>query len=93
MVNVVVSIGNSDNKLSQQKWASFVDDVDKIMLRLETRRHFFGGSHAWASWQNVCWLCEIDPDSLYILRVSLRERCQVYNQDAAFLLVGAGEFI
>ena len=40
---LVVSIGNTDNKLTQQEWSRFVHSVGELLQSYETHRHFFGG--------------------------------------------------
>lgn len=56
---VYVSIGNSDDKLTQAEWAQFVRELDSSV-----RHHSGDRVHgAWLSesaspWQNACWCVE-----------------------------------
>lgn len=89
---IVVSVGNTDNKLKQQEWHQFTWDID-FELRQAGKVHFFGGPPNWMSWQNVAWIIEIQPkdvDGLGAKITSVREK---YNQDSAFVMIGEGLFL
>jgi hypothetical protein len=94
-MNLLISVqaGNSDNKLTQQEWAEFVSELGGILAVHEIGRHFFGGSEAYAPWQNVCWVCEMNPESLESLRGQLRQSRMHYRQTSVCLLVGKAEFV
>jgi hypothetical protein len=55
-----ITIGNSDDKLSQQRWAEFCREVDKVLKGSEFTRHFHGYSLPNAPWQNAIWAVEMD---------------------------------
>lgn len=90
---ISVQAGNSDNKLTQQEWADFVRQLDAILDAYETARHFFGGSETYAKWQNVCWVCKIDPEDLESLKRQLWQSRRDYRQTSVCLLVGKAEFV
>lgn len=91
---ISVMIGNSDNKLTQQEWASFVDDVNRLLASWESARHFFGGAETYAKWQNVCWVCELgSPDSVDALLSVLSGVRRKYKQDSACVLLGEAKFV
>jgi uncharacterized protein CbrC (UPF0167 family) len=89
--NIAISIGNTDNKLTQQEWSEFVEEVN-LVIKEEAAIHFFGGAPNWTPWQNVAWIAEVDDDCAYLLTViaNIRKR---YRQDSAFVFTGEGMFI
>lgn len=93
MITICVSIGNSDNKLTQDEWYRFVQLMDDTLRHYEKRRHFFGGSETYAPWQNVCWLCVIEAERLPEVRSGIYSVRTLFKQESAFLLHGEGEFV
>lgn len=91
--NAVISIGNSDNKLTQQRWSNFVEECAAVVAVYAKQIHFFGGSSTFDSWQNVAWIIEIEKDDEYGLRHDLEDVRKEYNQDSAFLLLGKGDLV
>ena len=89
-VDIVVCIGNTDNKLTQQEWADFVSRVGDELKKYEVARHFFGGSSAWEKWQNVLWLCVISSEDMDRLIAKLTHIRKDYHQAAIFFLSGDG---
>jgi hypothetical protein len=88
---LVVSVGNTDNKLTQQEWYQFTSDVnDEVMQCGKT--HFYGGPPNWWKYQNVAWIVELEVSVVeFTSRITkVRER---YNQDSAFILYGEGRFV
>jgi hypothetical protein len=93
MIYILVCIGNSDNKLTQQEWAKFVQVTGEMLQSYESARHFFGGSETYAPWQNVCWLCMINDAQLPEIKRNIRSLCDLYRQESAYILTGMGEFV
>lgn len=93
LTNFVISIGNSDNKLSQKEWHAFVTTVKNYIDISAEKVHFFGGSETYAPWQNVAWLGEIDGDDVLWLEECLRETKKIYRQDSIFIMYGEGKFL
>lgn len=60
MNTVIIQIGNTDNKLTQQEWAKFCDEIHWIILDSNVMIHFSGGPPNCAPFQNYCWVIEID---------------------------------
>lgn len=85
---VTFVIGNSDDKLGQNEWAQFAEDLVDVAERAEGAQiHFLGCSPAIAPWQNM--LCALDlgdgPESAVLrgqLRSELAELCGKYGQEA-----------
>ncbi len=90
---ISVMAGNSDNKLTQQEWSEFVNELGGILAVHEIERHFLGGSETYRPWQNVCWVCDINPKDLESLKAQLRESRIDYRQTSVCLLAGKAEFI
>jgi hypothetical protein len=97
-VIVYISIGNSDDKLTQQDWAEFIARVDG-MLRTTVRKtvqihgHWFSAPDS--VWQNCCWCIEIEgEESVDFLKGYLAGCCKIYNQDSvAWAVAPVTEFL
>lgn len=97
---ILIVIGNSDDKLTQQRWADFIRDVEELITSLEAyagvtvhgRWHAYPGT----PWQNASWLLQVDgamlPHTEY-LRDDLRILCARYEQDSIAWVTGETEFI
>lgn len=59
-INVYISIGNSNNKLPQQKWAEYYREVDEAIGELKV--HGRWTSSPVAPKQNACWSIDL-PDT------------------------------
>jgi hypothetical protein len=90
---VCIQAGNTDNKLTQQEWASFVEHINATLAIHQQGRYFFGGSETYAPWQNVCFVCEVDPTCLNALKTDLAQVRASYKQDSIAMLSGKTEFI
>ncbi len=93
MKQIMVSIGNSDNKLTQVEWSEFVQRVDKIIEAHHAQKHFFGGANTWAAWQNVAWLFECADYMIPSLKTALSDIRSIYRQESVAYLEGETEFI
>jgi hypothetical protein len=93
MKTVIIQIGNTDDKLSQREWASFVDAVrDEIHLNA-WEIHFSGFSSSDAPWQNACWVVSMDDDRLFGLKQELCYFAHQYNQESIAWTEGITEFL
>jgi hypothetical protein len=102
---VYISIGNSDDKLTQRRWADFVAEVGSVIARAgQIHGSWYSASDA--PWQNACWCVEIaeattPPAAGYFpmfLRTSLKNElrglAQIYAQDSiAWAEVKETEFL
>lgn len=93
MKTIVVSIGNSDNKLTQQEWSRFVDTVDKQIRWYADTVHFMGGAANWMPWQNVAWIADFKDERLGILKELFVQDRERFEQDAIAWLEGETQFI
>jgi hypothetical protein len=94
----VIQIGNSDDKLDQVDWSSFVYAVNDIILEYRYKIHFHGVSVGSAPWQNACWVLEIESDKagmamITVLRRELARVAKDYCQDSIALSLGDTEFV
>jgi hypothetical protein len=89
---IYVSIGNSDNKLTQREWSGFVCKVAKAVRRHAEIVHGEWASLPFAEWQNAAWCFEVFGGSG--LRVQLSYLASEYRQDSiAWAEVPRTEFI
>lgn len=90
---IVIQIGNSDDKLTQQQWSKYVERVyEKIKIHAR-EIHFSGGSQFDAPWQNACFIFEIKKLYCAALLVELRTIREDFNQDSIALTQGETSFI
>lgn len=93
MTHVVVSIGNTDNKLTQQEWAEFVEAFRMVIARYQDRVYFFGGPSNWSPWQNVACLVEIAPIDVGDFKLDLVEVRKKFKQDSVYVMTGDGRYL
>ncbi len=89
-----ISIGNSDDKLSQREWAAFQIDV-RFHLR-DRDADIFGAWHSYPDsiYQNACFCVELPDDQVPALKNVLSILAEDYHQNAiAFNVVTATEMI
>src|SRR5688572_8500137 len=86
---IYVSIGNSDDKLSQQEWSNFVMLVDAKLTpdgyNGIDERHGNWRSNPDEPWQNACWCVAIeheDPAVVAELKGSLAKLASRFRQDS-----------
>lgn len=94
---LVLSIGNTDNKLSQQDWNRFVAAMDGVVNKAAKAVHFFGGPSTWMKWQNVAWIAEIQDEDTHIamsrLMGEVRELREEFGQDSVMIIFSKPHFI
>lgn len=79
---VYVSIGNSDDKLTQARWAEFHDKVTTAVRGLALQIHGDWVSISTSPWQNACICFEIGHETSERLQRDLAELAAEYGQDA-----------
>lgn len=82
MITVYISIGNSDDKLTQAEWAAFLIDTHKALADATKDFHGSWFSHPGAPWQNACWCIEIADGVASKLKDALRRVAANYRQDS-----------
>jgi hypothetical protein len=97
LVAVHISIGNTDNKLTQAEWSEFVGKVRHVVHN--AKASFDGQIHGeWfsmpdAPWQNACWLVHLPNRSLDQVKPVLASLAATYRQDSIAWTAGDTEFI
>lgn len=92
---VYVSIGNSDDKLSQEEWSNFWGDTSVSITSSGGEIHGAWMSHPGSRWQNACWCVEFeDPAQAEVVKLELRRLADTYRQDSiAWAVVPHTEFL
>jgi hypothetical protein len=82
----VVTIGNSDNKLTQREWSLFCTEVRTVVESYAKTVHFQGWSAPGSHYQNMCITFEADErfnrTGLNVIKRSLVHIAKTYNQNA-----------
>lgn len=90
---VYISIGNSDNKLSQEDWSCYAQEVDFDIRNEAATVHGEWYSLPNANWQNACWCIEIPEDRIDGLKSELRFRASQYEQESIAWAPANTEFL
>jgi hypothetical protein len=98
VITVYISIGNSDDKLSQVEWAAYAGAVRGLIRRVESvysgRIHGDWTSLPFSPYQNACWCIEIpDEATAETIRRTLANYAGMYRQDSIAWAVAETEFI
>ena len=83
-----IQIGNSDDKLSQQEWSTYVKEIRLVVNEYGIETLFFGSSEGSQPWQNACWVVavrETDVGSMFRQITKIRKR---YKQDWVAVVLG-----
>jgi len=81
---VYVSIGNSDDKLSQKQWSRFVAMVDTLLRTRAETMHGYWLSESSSQYQNACWCValELGPAGRADLKDRLADYAREFRQDS-----------
>lgn len=94
MATVYISIGNSDDKLTQAEWAAFYAHVRMAIRPAVDMVHGEWVSDPTSRWQNACWCVDIDDNVSRYLRADLGKIGVTYRQDSiAWAPVSDTEFL
>ena len=94
MTTVYVSIGNSDDKLTQDEWSRFVDHVRGYVVSYASIVYGAWLSASDSRWQNACWSLEFDDTAcMNSARDGASKLCEWYRQDSIAWAVAETEFI
>ncbi len=89
-----VSIGNSDDKLSQKEWARFCTLLDSKLIHSMIRVHGRWMSFTNSEFQNDCWCFETEDGVLMDwLRDQFRRLAGYFGQDSIALAKAETEFL
>ncbi len=91
---VYASIGNSDDKLSQEEWSNFVQYFRSEVLEWADTIHGSWFSEPDAPYQNACWCMEFDRiiDAERAMQEAIALRMQ-YRQDSVAWAVAVTKFV
>jgi hypothetical protein len=92
-MTVTVQLGNTDNKLTQQEWSSFITSVRVCLTAFNVTTHFQGGTREDAPYQNFCIVFNAKPETLPTLK---HQVCMVgasFRQNSVAWTEGVTEFI
>jgi hypothetical protein len=93
MKTITIQIGNTDNKLTQQEWAEYVNRTSATIDRFSEMTHFFGGSPNWYRWQNVAWVVEMSGHNLNPFKAEIERVRELYRQESVAVTIGETEFV
>ena len=87
-VVATIAIGNSDDRLLQAEWASFISDCRVAVSKYGTAV-FDGGTGASDIRQSYCWiLINVSRQSITELHEKLSHLAKQYRQDSIALVTG-----
>jgi hypothetical protein len=81
MKTVYVSIGNSDDKLSQHDWAQFFSMTALAIRNYAAVVHGQWASEPASAWQNACWCFEIGSRRAELM-LELTKLRRTFGQDS-----------
>ncbi len=97
---VYISIGNSDDKLTQAEWHRFYTSASIAIHRAAAapgaQVHGQWVSEPASAWQNACWALQVPPNSASVehLKMRLAEIAADFRQDSiAWAVAPQTEFI
>ncbi len=93
MNSYAILIGNTDNRLIQQEWASFVDDVRRCVERHALEVHFSGTSPGDSRRQNACFVASMESSAQEPLSKQLESLRVKYRQEGIAMVVGQTQYI
>lgn len=79
---VHIAIGNSDDRLSQRRWAEFVDSVDHLVSDLSEAVHGSWVSGSTSPYQNAAWSVIVSPPARDELRARLVRIAGEFDQES-----------
>lgn len=82
MKTVYVSIGNSDDKLSQKEWSEFYAEVTMAVATHNSIVHGQWVSVAFSQWQNACWCFDILNEKIPLIKEKLATLAFKYQQES-----------
>ncbi len=94
MKTLIVLIGNTDNKLTQQEWAEFCERVRQILRLYADQTQFVGFSPTDSPFQNACYVITLRDDAVESELIRFfRACCAIYRQDSICAMVAEPKFI
>lgn len=89
-----VTIGNSDDKLSQEAWSEFIDTTIHTIDTLTTGWEGQWYSSPISEFRNACFAFHLEDEAAFEeLKMDLNELREHFNQDSITLATAEVEFI
>lgn len=92
-ITVYISIGNSDDKLTQARWAVYYSHVAGTINMHAYQQHGRWLSVPSDPYQNACWCIEVETRRVDRLRRKLAEHAATFGQDSIAWAEARTEFI
>lgn len=94
MPTVYLSIGNSDDKLSQAEWAGYISSIDEAVTPDAEHVHGRWFSNPADPWQNACWCLTYNSiENMLIAQNTVTEIRKFFRQDSAAWAIAETQFI
>ena len=93
MSTVYVSIGNSDDKLSQEEWSRFVNQVDSLVGIGAVQIYGRWLSRGDDRWQNACWCFQPFSNRIDSIKRTLTRYAEEFKQDSIAWAEAETEFL
>lgn len=90
---IYISIGNSDDKLTQNEWAHFYAEVEHAIAATCTTMHGRWFSAGDSAFQNACWCVDLFAEHEPRLRGMLSRAAKAWQQDSIAWAEATTEFI
>lgn len=91
-MTIIIQIGNTDNKLTQQEWSRYCRKVDECVRHHADEIHFYGHPPGDQPWQNAAWITQMDSLGRVGLVRELGNIKREFNQDSIAITLGETEF-
>lgn len=93
IINAVIAIGNSDDKLTQHEWYQFCQEVNVTVRKYMNHVHANTYSLPNSMYQNAVWVFEVQGTLVGGLKHSLAQVAAEFKQDSIALILGQTEFV
>lgn len=93
IINAVIAIGNSDDRLTQHEWYQFCQETNVIVRKYMNHVHANTYSLPNSMYQNAVWVFEVPEHLLGGLKHSLALTGAEFKQDSIALIIGTTEFV
>jgi hypothetical protein len=91
---VYISIGNSDDKLSQAEWSQFVLELSAEVVSLAAQTHGAWFSQPVVAWQNACWCVEFASEAQEMTAMEMTAKlARKFGQESIAWAVAETTFI
>lgn len=82
-MTIHIAIGNTDNRLTQQEWADYATEVDRLLAEHAHEIHGAWFSLPNAPWQNACWAFTVENGDVRVkIENGLGDLLARYRQDS-----------